>query len=432
MEKWLRNKTFVQIAAVLLAILLWVVVHLDGQVASVPSSLDAQTRSISDVQITIIGLNDEQFHVAFVDPSFVNIVLKGRESAVNQVRPNSGQSKIQLDLSSITEAGQHTINLTAIEFPRNVAVDIYPPSVTVLVEEIQNKEVPIMIEVIGEPSEGYRAGVPIANPSRAIVSAPESELEQITAVRTTVDISNAQEAVFAAGKLLVAINQDGVEVDAVISPALVDVDIPITSPFKTVPIQVSLVNQPPPGYSVVSFRQNVNEVTIYGPQEVLDTIEFYDGLQIDLSLYSSNQRLEIPIPLKDRLQQVTANVVVVNLEIVPSERRTIEDIPITLSGANEDFKTTFIDPESGLLDIIIEGAPSVLNTVNRDNLQAIIDVSNLPPGVYELTVRLNLPSNVKYGGTIEALQVRIEISIIVDEEDVISEVPLEQNGGVTS
>src|SRR5690554_5108935 len=113
MDKFLGNLTVVRIIALILALLLWVVVHLDQQVVQVPTTSAIQTRSISDVEIAISGLNTDQLHLQSIDPLNVNIVLRGRESAINQVSNHDGQ--VHADLSNITE-GVHVIRLEAVGY----------------------------------------------------------------------------------------------------------------------------------------------------------------------------------------------------------------------------------------------------------------------------------------------------------------------------
>lgn len=416
MEKWLRNTTVVRIAAVMLAILLWVVVHLDEQVSPVPTSPQMQTRSISDVQITTMGLNDESYNIKSIEPSYVNIVLKGRESPVNQANP---KDRIQLDLSEISEPGEHILPLSAVDFPAGVQVDIYPPHVTVYIEEIQNKEVPIEIKMIGQPAEGYKAGTPILKPIRAIVTVPSSRVDEIVAVQAEVDISNAQETVQESATLI-AINAEGQEVEASISPAVVNVDIPITSPLKTIPLQINLINDPAKGFSVASFKQSINEVIVYGPESILEGIDIYNNIEIDLSGLTSTRNQKLPLPLKDGWIEIYPEFVEVEVVIVPSARETFEQIPIIISGKNELYNTRVMEPESGAINVVIVGAPSVLNTLRSTDIQAIVDVSNLPPGTYEQTVKFNLPSYVKYGGSEEFI-----VTVVIEAESEEAETETE-------
>lgn len=412
MDNWLRNVTVVRIAALILGILLWAVVHLDQQNTSVPSAPAQQTRTISDVQITTVGLNTEQYQILSMEPSQVHIVLRGRASAVNQVNTVDGENQIQLDLSEITE-GEHLLPLKSVGFPAGVAVDIYPPNVNVKVEAIQSKEVPVIIELRGEPAEGFKAGVPIHNPNRVNVRVSSSRLDQVVSARAIVDITGAQAAV-EVDETLVAIDQNGNEVQSLITPAVVNVEVPITSPFRTIPLQINLINEPPDGYSVSSFTQSINEVTVYGSEEALSELDIYDGLEIDLSRLTNSRSYTLPIPLMGDITQVLPARVDVQIGIVPSTVETIEQLPIQLSGENEEYDTQIISTESSTIDLIVEGAPSVLADIQPGDIQAIVDVSNLPPGIYNQTVKLNLPTFVKYGGD-EEITVRVEIKLKTDE-----------------
>lgn len=409
MEKWLHNNKVMGITAVFVAILLWVVIQLDEQGSISGPVSDIQTRTINEVQVTITGLNEELFHVKSIDPEFVNIVLRGKDSIVNQVRLNAGvdHNQIQLDLSRITEPGQHMVDLKGVGFPEDVEVTIYPQRVAVIIEEIQSKEVPVEIEIVGQPAEGYIADSPIVNPTRAIVNVPISKLQEIIAVRTVVDITDANEAVEVTSRLI-AIDEMGGEVEAVIIPAVVDVVVPITSPFKQVPLQIKLLNQPAEGFSVAEVTQSVNEVTIYGPESLLEDIDIYDGPEIDLTGLSATQRFTVELPVYPGMHEIKPSFVEVNIRVVPSASKVLDNIPITISGANQNYVTRILEPESLTVDVTIEGAQAILQEVDNNDVQVILDVSNLPLGVHELTIKLNLPGNVKYGGEQE-LRAIVEI-----------------------
>lgn len=52
-------------------------------------------------------------------------------------------------------------------------------------------------------------------------------------------------------------------------------------------------------------------------------------------------------------------------------------------------------PESGQISFTMEGAQTLLNEVKLEDIQAAIDVTNLPPGDHEVTVNINLPPYIK-------------------------------------
>ena len=63
--------------------------------------------------------------------------------------------------------------------------------------------------------------------------------------------------------------------------------------------------------AIASFKQSVDTITIYGPQDVLDKYEFYDGLTIDLSQLKQSGTMELDIkPGKDIATVDPATVIV--------------------------------------------------------------------------------------------------------------------------
>src|SRR5690606_36730798 len=114
--------------------------------------------------------------------------------------------------------------------------EIYPRTASGVLEEIVCKEVPVVIELIGNPAPGLVAGDPMIDPGRVLVTLPENELNRVVAVKATLDITGASREVIMERKV-VAVDANGEVVpDALMSPSAVRVEVPITSPFITVPL----------------------------------------------------------------------------------------------------------------------------------------------------------------------------------------------------
>ncbi|MNQ86608.1 hypothetical protein D3C85_1018070 [compost metagenome] len=65
------------------------------------------------------------------------------------------------------------------------------------------------------------------------------------------------------------------------------------------------------------------------------------------------------------------------------------------------------------MNITVEGAPAIIDQLKVQDIQAILDVSNLPPGKHELNVTLNLPTFVKLG-----LPQEVKASVEISEKTV--------------
>lgn len=95
------------------------------------------------------------------------------------------------------------------------------------------------------------------------------------------------------------------------------------------------------------------------------------------------------------------------MRIVTSEKRTFEQIPLQINGLGDGLEAKWIDPETGTLNVVVEGAPSILGKVKLEDIQAFVDSSQLTPGIHEVEVHWNLPLYLKTpeGPTVVRVQI---------------------------
>ncbi len=416
MDKWLRNPNVVRIIALTLGILLWGVVHLDEQQSKpVPLASNTTTsQEFENISIVMSGLDESKYQLAGVEPMNVRLRVRGSSSAIKKI--NTEISKVLLDLSTV-KSGDQAIKLTHTGFPSGLSVEIIPPSVIVRIEEKLTKEMPVAISLKGKPKDGFVAGTPIIQPNRVFVTVPESKLDNVEVIRGEINITDASETVSKQIKLT-AYDKNGSKVDAVIDPSVVNLEVPITEPSKLMTIQVQLKGTPADGFSLVKTEQTPLEITVYGKQALLDELEFYDGLTIDVTGLSTDKVIELDIPLRTDISRVEPSKVEVKLTIVPSEQKTFEQMKVVITGLNDQHTAEFVDPLSGAIDVTVEGAPEVVAGVKAEGIDAIIDVTNLPVGRHEVPVVYSFPSFVKIAeevqrtATIEIKEVEVEDVVV--------------------
>jgi YbbR domain-containing protein len=290
-------------------------------------------------------------------------------------------------------------------------VKVSPSSAKVILDEKSNKQMPVTINVTGIPAVGLKAGQPIAKPNKVTVTLPSGIIESVESVRADVNVEKAQAAVSNKARLVAYDKSGKVMESASINPAVVDFEVPITSPFTTVPLQLKLLGEPPRGFSVASLVQNVDKVTVFGTQDVLNRMEFYEGPSINLNDMKEEKEytLNLDIPLRNKATQLDPAKVEVKINIVASNSKTLDQIPLSIVGQNDGFDTKVVFPETGKISFAAEGAPAILDKVKAQDVQAILDVSNLPPGRHEIPVSWNLPTFIKKGSPQE-FKASVEIS----------------------
>jgi YbbR domain-containing protein len=388
MDKWLRSNNVVKAIALMIGILLWVVVHLDiNKTNATTTTTVPSEQTINDVKINLVNLDETHFSIQSIEPDKVNITLKGKQSELSKLKPSSIQ--VQVDLRNAT-VGAHAYPLQTVNVPNTITISLVPTSIMVTLEELQKKEVPVTINVVGTPSAGYIVGQPIVNPNRVHVTLKTSELDIVDSVRAEVSVDKAS-AVINKQVKLTAYGKDGKPVEATITPPLVDVEIPITVPFKEMPLQVKVIGLPEKGNSIASMTQSVKRVTVFSSQATLDQMEFYEGPEVDITGLKENKTFILDIPLKNKDVRVDPVKVEISFVLVPSSTLTMNNIPLRISGENDSFLTKLISPDKPEIQAVLEGAPDLLAKLNLQDVQAIVDVSNLPPGRHEVSINLSLP-----------------------------------------
>jgi len=391
MDKWLLNNTSTKIIALLLGVMLFIVVHKDDASTTATQPLIV-TQWFNNVQVETIGLDEESYVMRSSTPEKVRIQLRGKKSVLSSATPED--YRIILDLTGYGE-GEHVVPLKHELSSGIELVSMQPTTVTVVLEQVETQQYEVQVKTEGTPEEGYTAGTPIIRPSNRVhVTLPSTRMAEVESVTAVVNIDKASESVIQKQVKLTAYNAAGEEMkDVVITPSVVEVEIPITKPFKSVPVHVNVTGQLPSGLSVAEIEPSVNTVMLYGSNSVLDGIEFYDRIQVDVSsmqqagTYTVNVKLTPP----ENIEKMEPSAIDVTVTVAPDIERVIAGVPISLTGVNDRLQTTISEPASRTYDVTVIGAQRVVEGLTAEDIQLIANVNDLPPGTHEVTLQVNLP-----------------------------------------
>jgi len=178
-----------------------------------------------------------------------------------------------------------------------------------------------------------------------------------------------------------------------------------------VPLTYIIDKYPTEGYAVQSINLLTDKVILYGDKEILNNYVAYSGLKLDLSNITSNQTLAVDVIDNPDLLKIEPTSVDIEVIIVRSITRNYTLIPIDIIGLSNGLKAD-ISKQNNTTDITIEAAPSVINSINYQDLQTFIDVSNLPPGEHKLLIQYNIPVLVKNIGE----EKYVDVIITKDQE----------------
>ena len=405
MDKWLNNPTALKIISLIVGIIMWTVVHFDPE--SPPNNVASlvETRTINGVKVEVTGLDERSYIVKSVEPQSVRLTVKGTQSDVRLARKED--YRVTVDLTGLAE-GVHSLS-PRLDLPRGIQlVEINPGTVTVTLEALHTAEFDVRIRTEGTPAEGYIAGSPVITPGgRAHVTLPEHTLAQVSHVGAVVSIDGAKDTVRKKAVKLAAYDEAGNVIEgAIIDPETVEVEIPITLPFKTVPVQLVLSGNLPPGLSIGNFSADTEQATVYGPLETLAQIEYAEAT-LQLSQITQSGTVEIPLVTKVPASQISPETIKVDVEVVLADTRTLEGLPINWRGLGEGLAARILEPSTGKADIVVRGSPARLGSLRPGDVSVIVDLAGKGPGIHELNLIVNAPRFVERAGGTSRVTVEI-------------------------
>ncbi len=214
-----------KLAALVLACVVWFIV-------SGPRREQTRQRMVT-ASLSLVGLPPGLVITTDVRSS-VAVRVKGR---ISDLRSLASQSlEASADLSLISKAGDIEITLRPqnINVPEDIeVVDIVPNKVRFSIEKLGQRTVPIRPFLVGAPPLGYLVGQAVANPERALIAGPTSQIMKLSEVATERIIMTGRTATFVQN------------VPVVSDSPLVRVMLPATTQV-TVPV-LAEVGPPPQG-----------------------------------------------------------------------------------------------------------------------------------------------------------------------------------------
>lgn len=396
MDKWLTHPTALKIISVLLAVLLFAVVHIDPETSPQTATTSIDTKVIEAATITTIGLDEEKYVLTAMEPTVARIVVEGRISSL--LSASNADYVVSVDLSRV-KPGIQELPLS-VKLPKSIKeVELSPRRVTVQIEEIVKKSFDVQVITEGDPAEGHVMGTPeILSEGGGVVEVtlPKDDMDKIGLVAVTMDVTGADKTISNKKAKVIVYDADGQEIpNAIVEPSTLHVETKVTLPFKQVPLQIRYSGSLSDDLSLVSVKPNVDQVTVYAPQQELDAITVYDGAVLDLSKVKQSGVINIKAPPVDDIQDVNPGEIELEIVVESTTTRTLSNVPITIVGASDDMTAQIVTPASGTIDLTLNGAESVLEELTIADIAVIANVTGLSEGSHSLPLELELPPYVQ-------------------------------------
>jgi YbbR domain-containing protein len=403
--RWLARNFSTLILAFILSVVVWI--------SAVVTADPNQELSYRPVTIEVVG-KDPNLLLSEDIPTQTRLTLKAPQSIWLQLNNNQGLVKAWIDLSGLGP-GEHTVDVktqVGVSPIRIVRVD--PQQVTLNLEPLARREFPIQLTVSGDLPLGYKKGNPSILPETVSVSGSESLVNQVAQARVFLDISGLGESVQKEIPIEV-VDENGDPVSGLtITPKVARITQPISllGGFKNVAVKVATTGQVANGYRLTNISVSPPTVTLFSdnPQLMNEIPGFVETQPVDLNNLNDDIEISVNLNLPEGITSVRDPVVLVQVSVASIEGSLTISIPIEIIGLSDDLEAT-ISPTS--VDVIIAGPLNVLDILSPSSFRVILDLSGLPPGVYQRAPTIDTDTE----------QVRVQTTLPETVEVIIEAAP---------
>lgn len=333
---------------------------------------------------------------------------------------NENMIRASVDLSSINGEGEYTLPVQATStLSQSRIVRVEPSTVTIVVEEIVSKDVPIEVQMIGTKEDWLYYGEPILENPMLEISGARSDVEAVGKAICYVDINGLESSVKQSYPVTL-VDVDGSEVssDTFTGVAAAIVEIPIY-PIKEVTVDAEAAKENvtgiPDGYEITNFEVSASVVNIAGP---LDKLEGIDAVELDpISVEETGEIvIDVPVSLADGI--VAAIPAQLRVTMTVEQPEIMRNYPAKRIGITnlEPGLHAVVRPES--IDVEVYGTQSAFDDkdITSDKILPFVDLSGLGVGTHK-NIALKFENEPDLGVRLQPSQLTVEVVIYAEDEE---------------
>lgn len=377
----IHDKIIRLVISVVIAVTLWFTVNGDADRLIVQDY-----NSIPITLINIETLNAKNLVLAEDKNYYLNLKIKGTDRNLRNI--DSKEIRAEVDLGEIIAKGSYDLDIAVKGLPNTVIIDsMNPTTLQILVDNVIKESHDAVIKAEGKPAND-RSVINIQVDQKIEVEGPEEQLQRIDKIQGTVNVNGLEVDAVRYVQVSAYDSEGNVIEDVELLPDVVTTEI-VLGLTKTVGIIPSTIGLPASGFIVTESSVEPSKVIIGAKQEVLDTIDKISIDPIDVSGQSQTFTREVDLALPEGSFYLDGNgkaKVTVTIE-VPIEKSLSMDTIATNNLAPGLVVTKMKDTKA---IIKLQGAGSVVNSINVSQVEAYVDCSGLGAGEYELPIKTNL------------------------------------------
>ena len=378
-ETMLSKSTTLLFVSLFLSIVIFIVV--DRKIITFSS----QSAEVLKEQKINIKYNEEQYVVEGL-PETVDVTLIGSKADL-YIAKQSSNDGVTVDLTGLTP-GTHKVNIEYEQGLSGIEYSVNPSMATVIIYKKVSDTRTLTYDLVNENKLQNTLIVNSVklNVNEVTIRGAEYKIEKVATVKALIDLNQLTTKEAGTQKLddiiLKAYDVEGNIVDVEFVPSKVSAEIELSSPSKVVPLNFVSKGTLSKGKAISDYKFSEDQVTIYGDSETLDSISGID-VEVDISDINEDSSFRVELKKPSGVKSISTEYVTVNLSVTDSSSEPVE-FEIALTGINigDGLIAQPIDDDSGFITVEVQGASSVLNSIDKSDITVYVDLEGLTEGTY--------------------------------------------------
>ena len=252
-----------------------------------------------NVEVRLQQINLPNHMMAFNVPDKVVVKVRGTRTKVSDNLEN--KIVATLNMKTATE-GQQTIPVK-VSFANGDVVQVIPSEVSVYVDTVSEKKVPVVTRIVGAISNDMTIGHSTITPPQVTLRGATHRIDKVNKVVAPIDVTDHQ-GDFQTESELVAVSEDGYDIPNMkIIPERVMVQATMVSQMLSVDIPVKLVmsGELPKGIIVTKSEVLPDKVRITAPPSMLKELKAINTKPVDVSKLEGSMVVAAELDLPEKV-----------------------------------------------------------------------------------------------------------------------------------
>jgi len=342
------------------------------------------------IPIEILGVPQDRMAAYGAENAKARVVLRAPRSLWEILQPEDIHAYVNL---SSTEPGKNIVVPVTVDVLRGPAqiVEYSPDNITLSLEALAEKDVPVLVVVDGTPALGFVARPPTYVPQTVTVRGPESLVAEVIRAQLRIPVKEQRQNV--TGDLQAQpVDQAGNLINYVeVIPKSVSVSVPIEQlgNIRDMAVRVILLDEPADGYRVSRVTVDPPIVTVIGRQDVLQNMTgFLETDPVSLSAANASFTATVGLQMPEGLSVLLTPEVLVEVTLEMQESKLTVPVDPQVVGLALGYD---VELQPNRLRLVLSGPYEIIKQLNIDDIQMFVDLTELTPGRHTITPTILLP-----------------------------------------